>query len=88
MLYIKSFFGNIFVLVLENFELKGNCQGGTFVLDETQIDLCIKNYIIIKKFCYTLSEIWQFKPIKTYVSLFDLICVLFEYKKKRKKNCP
>ena len=30
MLYIKSIFGNIFVLILENFDLKGNCDGVTF----------------------------------------------------------
>ena len=42
MLYIKSLFGNIFVLVLENLDLKGNCHGGTFMLDETQISLCIE----------------------------------------------
>ena len=75
MLYVKSLYGNIFVLVLENFDLKGNCHGGTFMLNETQINLCIKNYIIMKKIFYTLSEIWHLKPIKTYVSLFNMIFV-------------
>ena len=50
MLYNKSLLGNIFVLVLENFDLKGICHGGIFMLDETQINLCIKNYIIMKNF--------------------------------------
>ena len=50
MLYIKSLFCNIFALVLENFDIKVNCHGGTFMLDETQIELCIKNYIIMNNF--------------------------------------
>ena len=49
MLYIKSLFGNIFVLVLENFDLKGNCHGGTFMLDETQISLCIEKLYYYEK---------------------------------------
>ena len=50
MLYIKSLFCNIFVLVLENFDIKANRHGGTFMPDETQIELCIKNDIIMNNF--------------------------------------
>ena len=49
MLYIKSLFGNTFVLVLEIFYLKGNCHGGTFMLDETQISLCIEIFYYYEK---------------------------------------
>ena len=49
MLYIKSLFGNTFVLVLEIFYLKGNCHGGTFMLDETQISLCIEKLYYYEK---------------------------------------
>ena len=45
MLHIKSLFGNIFVLLLEKFNLMCICHGGTFMLDETQICLCIKKSI-------------------------------------------
>jgi len=80
MLYIKSLFCNIFALVLENFDIKVNCHGGTFMLDKTQIELCIKNYIIMNNFFYTLLEIWQFKPIKTNVPPFNIIFVAkFEF---------
>ena len=54
MLYIKSLFGNIFVLVLEIFYLKANCHRGTFMLDKTQISLCIKKlYYYEEKNLYT-----------------------------------
>ena len=57
MLYIKSLFGNIFVLVLENLDLKGNCHWGTFMLDETQTSLCIEKLYKYEKYFFTLSYI-------------------------------
>ena len=47
-----------FVLVLENLDMKGNCHGQTFMLDETQISRCIKKvYYYEKYFFFILSDI-------------------------------
>ena len=54
MLYIKSLFGNIFVLVLENFDLKGNCHGGHLWLTKHKLVSVLKNYIIMTNIFFTL----------------------------------
>ena len=59
MLNIKSLMGNVFVLVLENLDLKGKCHGGTFMLDETQISLCIKKIYYYEKYIFLPFHIYD-----------------------------
>ena len=59
MLNIKSLLGNIFVLVLENLDLKGNCHGGTFMLDKTQINLCIEKIYYYEKYTFLPFHIYD-----------------------------
>ena len=69
MLYIKSLLGNIFVLVPENFDLKGNCHGGTFNLNERQVSLCIKKLYYLKKYIYIY--LYPVAPFQTCRRNFD-----------------
>ena len=59
MLYIKSLFGNIFVLVCENLDLKVICHGGTFMLDKTQISVCIKKIYFFEKYIFLTFQIYD-----------------------------